>query len=202
MSRILYTIFFLLVLCTVACKPKHDPNNDCVYKECDCLDTLAVGDTTHYFPFDRGFTGIAYQYAIPMNAHHIKLIGSDTFPANSILRADTLSAAEMAQLEKICYNRTEHCNKYTCINASGQLYDPKHCIVVYDGAGNAVAYIESCFSCDESQVWPHDEFGPRCGDFVNDLRYFYKSIGFPVDHLHLDHAPMYVADSVEIWKGK
>jgi hypothetical protein len=129
------------------------------------------------------------------------LDSGNVFPANNILRADTLNAAEILQLEKICYNRTEHCNKYTCKNASGKFYDPHHCIVFYDGTGSSIGYIETCFNCAESRAAPTEHFGPRCGDFIDDMRYFYKSIGFPTDHLHLDHAPMYAPDSVEIWKG-
>jgi hypothetical protein len=192
-------ICFVFFSAAFSCKPKN--NDPCTYKECECIDTLAVSDSSNYFPFHDAAFVVAYEYAHSMQALDFELDSGNTFPAADIMRADTLSKEEIVQFEKVCMNRIEKCNKYTCVNGNDCMYDPHHCMVFYNGGGKPIAYIEHCFMCEDFRCWPNDGFGPKCGDFNDDVRYFYRSLGFPDSTLYLDHAPGYVPDTVDVWLG-
>ena len=195
-----FIVPLLLTLMTLSsCKPLQD--EECVYKDCQCVDTLAVSDSSDYFPFHGASYVVAYEYAHDMNALTVQLDSGKNFNPADILHADTLTPEERTQLEKVCMNRLEKCNKYTCTNGNECMYNPHHCIVFYDGGDRPTAYLETCFICEDVRCWPADGFGPKCGDFYDDLRYFYRSLGFNGTSLCLDHAVGYTPDTVNIWMG-
>lgn len=194
----LFSASVIVVLFLSACSSKPAP--ECVYKECTCEDTLAVTATSHFFPFNGNQKVIAYEYAGSMSAVSLRLDTGNVFDSSSIKASHVLNADEILQLEKICRNRTEKCNDYTCEDGNDCLYDPHHCIVFYEGE-KPVAYLEMCFICDDSREWPYGEFGTMCGDFMYDLRWFLRKLKFDDAPLYFDHATGYEADTVEVWKG-
>ena len=118
---------------------KAPQSEECVYKECQCTDTLAVTPGKHYAPFNKNYRVVAYEYAGSQQAQLLRLDTGNVFDSASIKMMHVLSADEVLQLELICKNRKQVCNDYTCEDGNDCGYQPHHCIVFYEGDGKPAA---------------------------------------------------------------
>ncbi len=174
------------------------------YDVCDCHDSTIVQNNISRFPFSDSIIAVAYQYDTYdyQSAARVGLDTNGRFIDSTMVRIDTLNSIELKQLEKVVFNRYEVCEgDYDEEKEPTDCgYFPHHCIVFYKN-DRVVAYLETCFLCTDLRAWPDSVFGSMCGDFYDDMRYFYKSAGFAEDALELETCPGYLPDTIEIWKG-
>ncbi len=204
MTRVLTCVCWLLfgVLlnsCSDEVKPLTDLPHS--WEVCDCNDVEIAGAYYNTFPFSDSIVAVAYQY-IPSTGENARTVGLDTngrFSEINMVKIDTLTREQVNQLAKIVVNRYEICHgEYD--NSTDCMYTPHHCIVFYE-RDSIVAFLETCFLCTESLEWPKGTFGIQCGDFFDDMRYFYRSMGFADDALELETCPGYIPDTINIWRG-